>query len=173
MEIELFSLSPSNFESLEGLFTKFKSLVLMLKQCGIEKADDQLILSILSKLGLDYSVFVSTFHATRLVVPKWKMPSLNSFLDSLTKEKDKLIHMGVLNYSKGKDHALLVQGSKKFKSKEKQIVKKPKSESEDEDSYEDLMKKAKKKGSTSKCSYCRKGFHSEKNFFNKNMEIMS
>ena len=69
---------------------------------------------------------MSTFHATRLVVPKWKMPSLNSFLDSLTKEQDKLIHMGVLNSPKGKDHALLVKGSKKFKSKEKQIVKKPK-----------------------------------------------
>ena len=57
LEIELFSLSPSNFESLEGFFTKFKSLVLMLKQCGIEKEDDQLILSILSKLVPDYSVF--------------------------------------------------------------------------------------------------------------------
>ena len=169
LEIELFSPTPRNFKSLEGLLTKFKSLVLILKQCGIEKADDQLILSILSKLGPDYSVFVSTFHATRLVVPKWKMPSLNSFLDSLTKEQDKLIHMGVLNSSKGKDHALLVQGSKKFKSKEKQIVKKPKSEIEDED----LMKKVKKKGSTSKCSYCRKGFHSEKKCFKKNMDIMS
>ena len=82
LEIELFSLSPSNFESLEGFFTKFKSLVLMLKKRGIEKEYDQLILSILSKLGLDYSVFVSTFHATRLVVPKWKIPSLNTFLDS-------------------------------------------------------------------------------------------
>ena len=117
LEIELFSLSPSNFESLEGFFTNFKSLVLILKQCGIEKEYYQLILSILSKLGPDYSVFVSTFHATRLVVPKWKMPSLNSFLDYITKEKDKLIHMGVLNYSKGKDHALLVQGNKTIKSK--------------------------------------------------------
>ena len=96
---------------------------------------------------------MSTFHATRLVVPKWKMPSLNYFLDSLTKEQYKLIHMGFLNSSKGKDHSVLVQGSKKFKSKEKQIVKKPKLESEDEDSYEDLMKKVKKKGSTSKFYY--------------------
>ena len=63
----------------------------MLKQCGIEKEDDQLILSILSKLGPDYSFFVSIFHATRLAAPKWKMPSLNTFLDSLTKERDKLI----------------------------------------------------------------------------------
>ena len=52
---------------------------------------------------------MSTFHATKLVVPKWKMPSLNSFLDSLTKEKDKLIHMGILNSQKIKYHALLVQ----------------------------------------------------------------
>ena len=106
LEIEVFSLSPSNFESLESFFTKFKSLVLMLKQCGIEKEYDQLILSNLSKLSSYYLVFVSTFHATRLVVPKWKMPSLNSFLDSITKEKDKLIHMGIINSPKKKDHSL-------------------------------------------------------------------
>ena len=35
------------------------------------------------------------------------------------------------------------------------------------------MKKVKKKGSTSKCSYCNKGFHSEKKCFKKNMDIMS
>ena len=55
---------------------------------------------------------MSTFHATRLVVPKWKMPSLNTFLDSLTKEQDKLIQVGVIKYSKGKDHTLMVQGRK-------------------------------------------------------------
>ena len=42
--------------------------------------------------------------------------------------------MGVLNSSNGKDHALLVQGSENHKLKEKQIVKKPKLEIEDEDS---------------------------------------
>ena len=51
-------------------------------------------------------------------------------------------------------------------------MKKPKSKIEDEDSYEDLMRKVKKKGSTSKCSYCSKGFHSENKFFKKNMDIM-
>ena len=56
--------------------------------------------------------FVSTFHATRLVVSNWKIPSLCTFFDSLTKEKDKLIHMGDLRSSKGKYHALIVQGSK-------------------------------------------------------------
>ena len=54
--------------------------------------------------------------------------------------------MGALKYSNGKYHALIFQGIKNTKSKEKQIVKekKPKSEIEDEDSYEDLMKKVKK-----------------------------
>ena len=97
---------------------------------------------------------MSTFHATRLVIPKWKMLSLNYFLDSLTKETDKLIHISVINSSKGKDHALLVQGNKNVKSK--QIVKKPKSEIEDDSlkpTDEDPVKKGKKKGSI-------KGFHS-------------
>ena len=41
--------------------------------------------------------------------------------------------MDALTYSKGKDHALIVQGSKNTKSKEKQIVKekKPKLDNED------------------------------------------
>ena len=38
---------------------------------------------------------------------------------------------------------------------------------------EDSMKKVKKKGSTSKYSYCRKGFNLEKKCFNKNLNIIS
>ena len=86
--------------------------------------------------------------------------------------------MGSLKYSKGKDHALMVQGSKNARSKEKQIVKekKPKSEIEDESSKptdEDLVKKVKKKGSTSKCYYWSKGFNLENKCFKNNMDIMS
>ena len=54
--------------------------------------------------------------------------------------------------------------------------KKPKLEIEDESlkpTNEDSIKKIKKKGSTSKCYYCSKGFHPEKKCFNNNMEIMS
>ena len=72
-------------------FTKFKHIVLLLKQCKVEKVDDQLILSILSKIGADYSVFVSTFHAGNLTTPGWKMPTLNAFIESLTSEHDKLV----------------------------------------------------------------------------------
>ena len=66
IENDLISLSPSRFESLQLYFTKFKALVLQLKQCGIEKKEEQLVLTIISKLGPDYSMFVSTFHATKL-----------------------------------------------------------------------------------------------------------
>ena len=39
IENELISLSPNSFESLQLYFSKFKALVLQLKQCGIEKKD--------------------------------------------------------------------------------------------------------------------------------------
>ena len=64
---ELISLSPNSFESLQLYFSKFKALVLQLKQCGIEKKEEKIVLAILSKLGPDYSVFVSTFNSTKLI----------------------------------------------------------------------------------------------------------
>ena len=100
LENELISLSPSSFKSLQGNFSKFKSLVLQLKQCGIDKKAEQLVLSIISKLGPDYSVFVSTLHATKLIARAWKMPSLAYFMESLTQEQDKLVMMGTIKPSK-------------------------------------------------------------------------
>ena len=94
LENELMSLQPSNFETLNDFFTNFKHTILLLKQCNMEKEDDQLILSILSKLGADYLVFVSTFHAGKLTTPGWKIPTLNAFIESLTNEHDKLVQMG-------------------------------------------------------------------------------
>ena len=40
LEIELFSMGPSIFDSIEGFFIKFRSPVLILKHCGIEKKYD-------------------------------------------------------------------------------------------------------------------------------------
>ena len=85
------SLQPSNLETLNDFFTQFKHIVLLLKQCKVEKADDQLILAILSKLGADYLAFVSTFHVSKLTTPGWKMPTFNAFIKSLTSEHDKLV----------------------------------------------------------------------------------
>ena len=83
---ELMSLQPSNFETLNDFFTMFKHTVFLLNQCKVVKEDDKLILSILSKLGADYSVFVSTFRVGKLTTPGWKMPTLNAFIESLTNE---------------------------------------------------------------------------------------
>ena len=117
LENELFSLIQSSFDSIEGFYTKLKSLVLFIKKYGIEKNEYQMIIFILSKLDPEYSVFVSTFSATRLAISNWKIPSLSTLFDSLTKEQDKLIQMSALRTFKGKDHALIVQGSKNTKSK--------------------------------------------------------
>ena len=81
-------------------FTKFKHLVLQLKQCKVEKEYDQLILVILSKLGPKYSIFVSTFHSINLTIMNWKMLTLNAFIESLTNEHDKLVQMGIIRSSK-------------------------------------------------------------------------
>ena len=48
------SLHPSNFETLNDFFTKFKQIILLLKQCKVEKEYDEIILTILSKIGADY-----------------------------------------------------------------------------------------------------------------------
>ena len=80
LENEMISLHPSNYETLNYFFTKFKHLVFQLKLCKVQKEDDQLILSILSKLGVDYLVFVSTFHSRKLTTPNWKMSTLNAFI---------------------------------------------------------------------------------------------
>ena len=83
--------------------------------------------------------------------------------------------MDSLISSKGKYHALIVQGSKDIKKK---IVKdkKPKSGIKDENlkpTDEGSMKKVKNKGNKSKLFLLQKGFHPKKKFFKKNMDIMS
>jgi hypothetical protein len=82
LNIELNSLDPRNFDNIQDLFMKFKSLLLQLKACDVDKSmqEKQMILSILSKLGLEYAIFVSTFHIVRFTSGEtWKIPSLGSF----------------------------------------------------------------------------------------------
>ena len=77
--------------------------------------DDQLILTILSKHGADYSIFVSTFRAGKLTNPGWNTPTLNAFIDSLTSEHDKIVQMGIIKSSH--DQSLHVSGPKDLKGK--------------------------------------------------------
>ena len=81
-----------------------------------------MVLAILSKLGPNYSVFVSTFYATKLIAQTWKMPSLADFMESLTQEQDNLVMMGTIKPSK--DQAP-VAGDSKVDSKRKKKAKKP------------------------------------------------
>jgi hypothetical protein len=46
-----------------------------------------MVLTVLSKLGLEYLVFVSTFHSARFASGStWTIPSLEAFIESLTQE---------------------------------------------------------------------------------------
>ena len=80
--------------------------------------------SILRKLILEYYVFVSIFHSKWDGFLGWKIPSLDSFSESLIKEQEKLIRMGIIKTSK--DQALLVTDFSKVKSKGKSKKKEPK-----------------------------------------------
>jgi hypothetical protein len=68
LEVEFLTLDPKTFDNLQDFFTKYKDLLSQLKACRVDKSKEekQMVLTILSKLGLEYSVFVSTFHSVRL-----------------------------------------------------------------------------------------------------------
>jgi hypothetical protein len=68
LEVELLTLDPKTFDNLQDFFTKYKDLLSQLKACGVDKSKEekQMVLTILSELGQEYSVFVSTFHSFRL-----------------------------------------------------------------------------------------------------------
>jgi hypothetical protein len=123
LEVELKTLDPKSFDNIQDLFTKFKSLILSLESYGIDKSKqvDQLILTILAKLGPKYAVYVSIFHSGRyLLGSKWKIPTMEQFVDSLTHEQEKLIQMGLIKEPKA--HVLTMQdgkGSSDKKSKQK------------------------------------------------------
>jgi hypothetical protein len=89
LKMVLLTLDPKTFDNLQDFFTKYKDLLSQLKACGVDKykEEKQMVLTILSKLGLEYSMFVSTFHSVRLASgATWMFPSLDAFIDSLTQE---------------------------------------------------------------------------------------
>jgi hypothetical protein len=88
-------------------------LILSLGECVIDKSaqEKQLILTILSKLGLEYDVYVSNFHYGRcLFGTNWKMPMMAQSIESLTQEKTKIIQMGLIKDPKA--HALTMHDGK-------------------------------------------------------------
>ena len=60
-----------------------------------------MILSIRSKLGLNYINFFSTFHSTKLALgTSYKMHTLDAFVASILQEKYNFSQMGIQNTSK-------------------------------------------------------------------------
>jgi hypothetical protein len=113
LEVELNALDPKSFDNIHDIFTKFKYLIFILAYFGIDKSKqvDQLILTILANLRLEYVIYVSTFHSGRyLMEKKWKIPTMDQFIDSLAHEQEKLIHMGLIRYPK--EHALIMHDGK-------------------------------------------------------------
>ena len=51
LENELFSLHPNSFETIQQFFTKFKSLELRCKQCGLERKDEKSVVSVLRNIS--------------------------------------------------------------------------------------------------------------------------
>ena len=82
LENDLITLNPSNFESLNEFFSKFKNLIYQLKQCKVKKDEYQLILDIITKLNSDYSVFEDLqYHIQDLDTPKEIWDKLASLFD--------------------------------------------------------------------------------------------
>ncbi|WP_326498022.1 hypothetical protein, partial [Actinobacillus pleuropneumoniae] len=123
LENELLILDPNNFSSIEDFLSKFKTLRLLLEGVKVKKEDSSLIYSILTKLGPAYSVFVSTFHSTREAFisqgTDYKSPSFDSFCDSLIREQEKLLHLGLLNLGNSSKKVLAAQQQPNSKNSKK------------------------------------------------------
>ena len=95
LENQLPTLDPKYFSCIENLLSKFKALRLVFLGCEILKKDDGIIYVILTKLGLTYYVFTSTFHSTRETFisqgSAYKAPSFDAFSDSLIIEHGNIL----------------------------------------------------------------------------------
>ena len=133
-------------------------------------------MSILLKLGSNYSVFVSTFHSSKLMARNWQMPSLARFIESLTQEKYNLVQMGTIKSNKDRALAARVlnpsKGKKKAKDSRKQDKKKqdrPKFPDGGSNPCKDKDKKNKEK---TKCTYRHKGWHPESACMKQTIDMM-
>ena len=106
----------------------------------------------------------------KLSTPNWKIPTLNSFIESLTQEHDNLIQKEIIQSSR--DQALVAGGPKIANDKGKL---KDESPVEKEQSKEpSVSKRSKKKGKgKTLCSYCGRGFHPESTYMRRTIDEMA
>lgn len=175
LENELLTLDPNTFSCMEDFITKFKTLRVLLAACEVTKGDDGLIYAILAKLGPAYSVFLSTVHSTKEAFissgTKYKPPSFDAFCDSLIREQEKLLHLGLINTASTSTKALVAQqphGPKNPKNHKKQHPKKniqnnrgPKSFQPQNTPQNDKNFKSKGKKPHRHCNFCNQDGHKE------------
>jgi hypothetical protein len=67
LEVKFLTLDPKSFDNVQYFFTKYKDLLSQLKACGVDKSKEEkkMVFTILSKLGLELSMFISTFHSVK------------------------------------------------------------------------------------------------------------
>jgi hypothetical protein len=104
------TLSPNDFPCIEDYLYKFKTLRLLCRECELDLKEDRCIYVILSSLGSAYSFFVSTFYATREALGRTcKENSLDLFCDTLIREQDNLVQLGLISTASTSNKALVVQ----------------------------------------------------------------
>lgn len=179
LEVELITLDTKRFDNIQYFFTKFKDLLSQLKACGVDKLEEekQMVLNILSKIGPEFFVFISTFHTIRFTAgATWKMHSLEDFIESLTQEQTKLINMGEIKGPRA--HALTVHdGSHKYQKYKDKDKHKSHAHTKKEGYTKPFTDASGSKGEKGrkgeKCTYCHKGFHSESPCMQKQIDLMS
>ena len=128
LENELLTLGPNNFSSIEDFLSRFKTLRVLLEGCKVKKEDGSLIYCILTNIGPAYSVFVFAFHSTREAIissgTTYKNPSFDAFCDSLIREQEKLLHLGLITSGNASKKALAAQQQSYQKNRKKQYPKK-------------------------------------------------
>jgi hypothetical protein len=99
LENQVLTLSQSDFSSIEDYLSKFKTLKNLCEECKIKIDKDRFIYLTLSKLGIAYFVFVSTFYAMQEALgAAYQKPNLDNFCDVLIREQDKLVQLGVIKH---------------------------------------------------------------------------
>jgi hypothetical protein len=175
LENQVLTLSPSDFSCIEDYLSSFKTLKTLCEECKIKIDEDRYIYLILSKLGSAYFVFVSTFYTIQEAIgTTYQKPSLENFCDSLIREQDKLVQLGVINTTGTSNKALVVHQKDKPKNPKKQHphhnnkkYKGPRSTQIAFSPNGDKGAKYKNKNTNRHCNFCDKDGHDESKCFKK------
>jgi hypothetical protein len=175
LENQVLTLSPSDFSCIEDYLSKFKTLRNLCEECKIKIDEDCCIYLILSNLGSAYFVFVSTFYAMQEALgTTYVKPTLENFCDTLIREKDKLVQLGVINTVDTSNKSLVVHQKDKPKNPKKQHprhnnkqYKGPKPTQTVSAPNGDKGEKYKNKKTDRNCNFCDKYGHDESKCFKK------